>query len=312
MSAAMTTQIDLDQVTTQIITYKQVAATSILEIGRLLIQAKEALPHGSWGAYLRDRVDFSERQAQNFMRVAREYAANPQLVADLSLRKAIALLDVPAEEREAFAAEHDAAHCSTRELEAAIRDRDQAREERDQMEASLGVANASLAGAQAELAQTQQALEELKARPVEVAVETVVDEAAVKRAAKEAKAKAEAKAKKERDKLERQLQESQAKAEQLAKALEQAQAGDSEADQLREQLTVAQGEADRLRRELTVAANTDVSAVEVCFESIKSMANTMQGHILRLKAKGQTAEWDKCRRAMEALGQMMVRAAKEE
>lgn len=312
MSSAIVTTVDIDYITTQILTHKKVAATSILEIGRLLIQAKEAIPRGDWGTYLRDRVEFSERQAQNFMRVAREYASNPQLVADLGIRKAIALLDVPEEEREAFAVEHDVVNLSTRELEAAIRDRDQAREERDQMEASLSVANASLAGAQEQLAQTQRELEELKARPVEVAVETVVDEAAVKQAAQEAKAKAEARAKQERDKLEQQIRESQARAEQLAKELEQAQAGDGEADQLREQLATAQGEADRLRRELTVAANTDVSAVEVCFESIKSMANTMQGHILRLKAKGQTEEWDKCRRAMEALGQMMVAAAKEE
>ena len=90
---------NIEQITTQIITYKQVAATSMLEIGRLLIQAKEQLPHGEWGSWLRDRVEFSERSANNFMRVAREYASNPQLVADLGIRKAIALLDVPEEER---------------------------------------------------------------------------------------------------------------------------------------------------------------------------------------------------------------------
>ena len=83
----------IDTITGQIIACKQSMGRSILEIGKLLIEAKDALPHGDWGNWLRERVEFSERTAQNFMRVAREYASNPQLVADLgSVRKAIALL----------------------------------------------------------------------------------------------------------------------------------------------------------------------------------------------------------------------------
>lgn len=292
---------NIEQITTQIITYKQVAATSILEIGRLLIQAKEQLPHGEWGSWLRDRVEFSERSANNFMRVAREYASNPQLVADLGIRKAIALLDVPEEEREAFAAETNAAQLTTRQLEEAIRDRDQAREDLAAKDAALNMANGCLSAREAELAQTRKELEELLARPLEVAVETVVDEAAVKKAAreaaKEAKEKAERKAAKE-------LEAEQAKVKELERQLEEVKSSD-DAQRAEE----AEAKVEDLRKQLAIAQNEDVYGVQICFEQIKELANRMQGHILRLQARGQMAEYEKCRNAQRALAMAMTQAA---
>lgn len=291
----------IENITVQIITYKQVAGQAILEIGRLLIEAKESLPRGEWGGWLRNRVEFSERQAQNFMRCAREYASNPQLVADLGIRKAIALLDVPAEEREMFAAENNAAQLTARQLEEAIRARDQAKEDLAEKDRALSAANGFLGARNAELAQARKELEELRSKPVEVAVETVVDESAVKKAAKAAAKEAKEKAEKNAAKA---LQAEQDKVRELEQALAKAKIS-SDTKRAEE----AEAKVEQLRKELAIARNEDVYGVQVCFEQIKEAANRMQGHILRLKARDQMEEYEKCRKAQRALAQAMAAAA---
>ena len=59
------------------------------------------LPHGKWIPWLTEQVEFSERTAQSFMRLAREWS-NPQALADLGATKALALLALPPDERERF------------------------------------------------------------------------------------------------------------------------------------------------------------------------------------------------------------------
>lgn len=71
-----------------------------LEAGRLLSAAKSQCSHGSFGAWLADNFDGSERTAQAYLRVAKrwpeiEAKAKAQRVADLSLRDAIKLLTEP-------------------------------------------------------------------------------------------------------------------------------------------------------------------------------------------------------------------------
>lgn len=299
----------IDTITGQIIACKQSMGRSILEIGKLLIEAKDALPHGDWGNWLRERVEFSERTAQNFMRVAREYASNPQLVADLgSVRKAIALLDVPEEEREAFVEETAAAQLTARQLETAIRERNAAIEEREtaeasryEMERSLQTANGTIARLNEHLAQQRKELEDLRSKPTEVAVETVVDEAAVKKAAKEAAKEAKEKAEK---KAAAALESEQAKVKALEEELEKARAFSDT-----QRAEDAEAQVEKLRRELAIAQNPDVLACQICFDQIKSLANQMQGYILRLKAKEQAEEYGKCKTALAALAQALGKAA---
>ena len=126
----------VEQIAVEINFYKAQTVQNIIEIGKRLIEAKERLPHGEWADWLRDAVDFSERSARNFMRLATEYG-NRQPVADLGYTKMLALLQVPEEDREAFLAESHLVNgvpktveeMSKRELEQAIRERDQARKE---------------------------------------------------------------------------------------------------------------------------------------------------------------------------------------
>lgn len=100
---------------------RQTAVMATIEIGKRLKEAKSLVPYGEWGRWLEENVDYSERKAQNAMALAEEYALkDPQAIADLDVTKAVMLLAVPGEEREAFVAEHQVEDISVRELKAAI------------------------------------------------------------------------------------------------------------------------------------------------------------------------------------------------
>lgn len=73
----------------------------IIEIGKRLIKVKESLPHGEWGIYLKEKVDFSPRSARRFIQVATEFG-NRSAMTTLEPTKIFALLDIPSEERENF------------------------------------------------------------------------------------------------------------------------------------------------------------------------------------------------------------------
>lgn len=142
---AALTERDIDTVTGEIIEIcrqAQIMALSYaVEIGRRLCEAKELLPHGEWGNWLKERVNFSQSTANNWMRLFREYGSqqvvvcgmlsNSQALGNLPYTKALQLLAIPSEEREEFVEEHHVTEISTRELEKAIQERDEALKARD-------------------------------------------------------------------------------------------------------------------------------------------------------------------------------------
>lgn len=111
-----------------------------LEIGRRLIQAKAAVPHGCWAYWLKTSVDYSERTAQMLMSTYERFGnaqqklfgtkMDPELVNQLNRSQMFALLSIKSEEECAeFMEEHkdDLVDMSKRELEKAIKERDEAR-----------------------------------------------------------------------------------------------------------------------------------------------------------------------------------------
>ena len=82
---------DIEVITTEILDAKRAGGEAILTIGRGLIEAKALLSHGEWLPWLEERVEFSERSARNFMRLARDWT-NRQALADLGATKALQLL----------------------------------------------------------------------------------------------------------------------------------------------------------------------------------------------------------------------------
>lgn len=132
---------DIGVITEEIKNIRQQASALALlyavEIGRRLEEAKQALPHGQWGEWLKNEVEFSQSTANNFMRLYAEYGSaqisifgasvDSQTIANLPYSKALQLLAVPKEEREAFVEEVGAGDLSVKELKAAIEERDKAK-----------------------------------------------------------------------------------------------------------------------------------------------------------------------------------------
>lgn len=115
---------------------REIVLRSAIEIGKRLIEAKELVAHGEWGQWLSEHVDYSQSTANNFMRVAEEYK-DSQALGNLSYSQAVALLGVPAEEREHFVAEVGAENLSTRELQQAIKEKKEAEKQAKKLEAEL-------------------------------------------------------------------------------------------------------------------------------------------------------------------------------
>lgn len=136
----------IEIITSEINFYKVQAGSAIIEIGKRLHEAKLCLPHGEWGNWLKNEVEFSERTAQNFMRIAREYQ-NPQMIADMgnSATKALLLLSIPAEERESFVAEEHiidgeaktVADMTTKEMEELTKQLAAERAEKEKLQSQL-------------------------------------------------------------------------------------------------------------------------------------------------------------------------------
>ena len=89
---------DIEAITAEILDAKRVGGEAILTIGRGLTEAKALLSHGEWLPWLEERVEFSEKAAQRFMKLAREYS-NPTALSDLGATKALMLLAIPTESR---------------------------------------------------------------------------------------------------------------------------------------------------------------------------------------------------------------------
>ncbi len=122
-------------------TVKYVLEQSI-EIGRLLCEAKAAVPYGEWGRWLEENCSYSTSNANNLMRIYTEYGEDSQLIffeenklelyGNLTRSQAIALLALPSAERAEFVRENDVGAMSVSELEAKIKEaKEAARAEAD-------------------------------------------------------------------------------------------------------------------------------------------------------------------------------------
>ena len=277
----------IEELTGEIREYKQTAGDAILEIGKRLKEAKGLLPHGEWLPWLNEKVEFSERTAQNFMRLADAYA-NPKTLADLGASKALQLLALNPIERDEFLAEkHDVngqektvEEMSSRELEKALKERDEAlaakeaAEEKSagiqtKLDTALSVSNdlekqrAAAVGktkelqeklktardkekdAKAEAENARRELEELKNKPVDVAVAEPSEET-LENLRREAEAEAEEKVRK------------------ANAALEEAKA----------RAAAAEAEAEKARKQLELA-DKEITVFQVLFNDWQRVYNSM-------------------------------------
>lgn len=301
---------DIEAITNDILEAKRRGGEAILTIGRCLTEAKQSLPHGEWLPWLNERVELSERTAQKFMKLAREWS-NPNTLADLGASKALMLLALPESERERLAEDHNVIDMSARQLEQAIRERKEAQEAaaraeaeaktaeeaRAKMEEDMKLLNARLSGAQEDREQAAQAaarleaeLEELKARPVEVAVETVVDQEAIEKARAEAVAEMRAKLNKARE------------------AKEAAEARRKNAEEALEQIRLQLEEQARAEKKAALGEDKDLAQFELLFDQTKETVNRMHGILLKVQSRDKDAA-GRLSKALTALAEAVRRCA---
>lgn len=230
---------------------------------------------------------------------------------NISVSNALRLIAIPDEEREEFAAEHDIEHKSAREVEELIRQRQEADARAAAAEKALAdadeghalamaelderlhsaqqaerdaksiaeTANARVKALAAERDKTAAELEELRSRPIEVAVQ--VDEDAVKKAAEEAKSEAEQKAKAKLEKLEKKLTAA-------TQELEAYKDGDNrELEQSRARSAALEKELAEERERARKAAelqDADVSAFGVHFVNVQRDFNDLLVALNKVRA----------------------------
>lgn len=132
---------DIGTIEFEIISLKNQAANTAMlyyiELGKRLTEAKALVPHGEWGKWLEERVEFEKSTANNLMKIYEEYGNSPNLqaIGNLGYTKTVRLLTLPTEEREEFVQNNDVESMSSRELDKALKERDEALKKAKQAEA---------------------------------------------------------------------------------------------------------------------------------------------------------------------------------
>lgn len=324
----------IEIITEEILFYKRQAGSAIIEIGRRLNEAKEQLEHGEWLPWLQEKVDFSERSAQNFMRLAREYEKSAE-IADLGASKALALLALPVSERTEFVAEkHEVngeeksvAEMTAAELKQAIAERDEARRALDEERANgegaalklaemeqdkakmaedMKFLNERLAGLNDEVAEKERELAELRSRPVDVAVQYQTDPKELELARAEAAQAKAAEMSARVEKAEKALAKAKAEREKAEEEQKQLQA---RLDAANAKITTITEDVERLRKEAQMAGDKELTQFMLLFEQEQEGANKMKGILQKLDYSGRKELADKLRKAMAALAEQIGKAA---
>lgn len=309
---------NIEAITSEILQLKNDAGNAILGIGQRLLEAKAILPHGEWLPWLTEQVEFSERQAQRFMKLAQEWA-NPTALSDLGATKALALLALPPEERQKFLSENhivdgeekSVIDMTSRELEKAVKERDEALhaaeaaraaaetadQSRAKMEADMTAlkqlhqaAQTAEAQAREALAKAQAELKALREKPVEVAVE--VDQKALQEARREA---------------ERMQAKVDKAAEAQKKAEEQRKKAEEELAAIRQQLEAAQ----QAERQAAISGDKDLALFELLFSQGNEAVNKLHGLLLKVRGRGDIELAGKLQKALLALADVTRRCAEE-
>ena len=247
-------------------TVRGVMLRAVVDIGRLLTEAKGMVPHGEWGAWLEKNVDYSQTTAGDMMRLYAEYGdtqvpldggpSDDELFGAIAPSKALALLALPREERREYVQTHDVDDVSVRQLReelAAVKaDRDAVKAAAKALEAT---SDAEIAAAEQARKKAEEDAERLRAEKDQ--------------AAKEAELAAAEKAQKELEKIRKKLADAEKKAAERAKQItalqEQLKAeeedGEEETDaqeqaetQESEEIIALRAEKDRLEKQLKAAA----------------------------------------------------------
>lgn len=250
---------------------QHIALTYAVEIGKRLLEAKELVPAGEWGDYLKNEVEYSSSTAHNFMQLYKEYGeagklADFQTFGNLTYSKALKLLALPGEDREEFVQQNDVDKLSVRQLDQLIKERDEAKQAQQ----------AASADAETWRATARKAENQLNAMQPQI------------------------------DKLTASLKTAEAAAEKAKKALAdlaanpkipdsvlsklKAEAEENASEELRAQRDAAKQEAHAAQQKLASAekasqlSSPDATAFKLLFDQVQQDFNKLNGYLLKIKA----------------------------
>ena len=288
-----------------------VALYVAVELGRRLVEAKELLPHGAWGDWLRDEADIKPSTANNYMRLFEEYGASQltlfgasvksQTIENLPMSKALLLLAVPAEEREEFAEKVNAEDLSVRELKAVIEERDVQKQRADSFAKQVEAAEAARAEAEAKAEEARKAAEAAKklAGEAERLQAKLLEEQTAKEKEHVTAAALREELKKAREepeisasRLEAIRKEAEKDAKQAAEeaAKKELEAAKAKADKATQEAIKAKNAASEAERRAAAAekqlktASPEIAAFKAIFESVQSSVAKLQAMITTLRA----------------------------
>lgn len=297
-----------------------------VEKGRWLTEAKAMVPYGEWGNWLKEKVDYSQSKAQGLMKLYQKFGSEQeslfgppksQALGNLSVTKALMLIDIPDEELGEVMEEHDLESMTTREVAAlkkeladakvqakqAQAEQAAAEQAREKISQEMDLANGRIAGLNdlverysAEARERQEELARITAeageRQEEIAritaelkelkerpVEVAVeaDPAAIEAARKEAEAAMRDKL----DKAKANQKKAQADLAEVSSALERARLERERVEaELRKQLAQAEKRA-------ALASSEDFVLFKTILERLQEDGNRLCGLILKERNKDQ-------------------------
>lgn len=282
---------------------KQMVLMNFIELGRRLTEAKAMVKHGEWGNWLKERVNYSQRTANNMMKLYKEYGESgivqkSQSIASLSVTQAVAMLEIPEEERERFAEQSNAKDLTIRELKAEIAKAKAALEE-EQSSTKTALSKAQERHEQ-EIARLKEQAEKAMSEKARIEGELERQE---KRQAEllqgkddEAKERIDAAVKKEREELARTSEEVDALQAELAKM----------AESHKEELESIKKEERRKLKEELDAKDREIGESRKRFEEAmaehgKEMASARKELMKEQSKNGEVATLGKAAYAMEQL-----------
>ena len=152
----------------------QVAKTALegaIQIGMKLKEAKEKVEHGHWEEWCSENLNYSKSKTEKLMKIAAEYGdenspyAKTYMCTDLSISKALKLLQVPENEVEKFAEENKVQDMTVKELEEEIKALKKKREdERSALKSEIGRLERGQEEAERERQALERQLDDLKAQ----------------------------------------------------------------------------------------------------------------------------------------------------
>ncbi len=142
---------NIDIITNEIVSYQKAIQAIVdlakplileksVEIGKRLIEAKDMVGHGNWENYCKTKLNYSQRQATNYINVYKTYndeqiqfgkVANSQMYANLNFSQLVELTAVSDEVREDIVSENDMESTTIAELKKIIAEKTKIIEDKD-------------------------------------------------------------------------------------------------------------------------------------------------------------------------------------